>query len=101
MIGATLKSIRAREGLTVKQAAAKAGIPSGTWSNYETNGTEPRGRNLDRLLATWPELEQVVKAKRTPGSRFGRLPCGAETREQAQHTHEQRKAEARQRGAER
>lgn len=99
MIGTTLKSIRSRDGLTVKQAAAKSRIPSGTWSNYETNGVEPRGRNLDRLLATWPELAATIATKQRPRDRFGRLPCGAETREQAQQTHAQRKEEARQRGA--
>ena len=43
-IGARVRRHRIAKGLTIREAAARAGIPESTWAFYEKGGLESVGR---------------------------------------------------------
>ena len=43
-IGATIRRVRMAKGLTIREAAKRAGIPESTWAFYEMGGLESCNR---------------------------------------------------------
>lgn len=52
-IRVTLKALRVNEGLSQAEAAAKVGVSSDTWSNWENSKTFPDVSEVESILSAY------------------------------------------------
>ena len=73
MVGERVRECRAEQGISLKKAAAQAGIAFSTWSRIENGHVDPETATLQKIAGVLGVTVQELRGEVGSGSEFDRV----------------------------